>query len=102
MTSANLEDKPIQAFNAVAQPKPKRLRAPGASRLSRACEKILRRDGERLAQALFERAAEGNVSSAKLLIKIIEVEARRLRIRQRKAAERQKLAASGSSRKPVD
>jgi hypothetical protein len=72
------------------QPKLKRQRVRGVTKLYRACEKILRNDGDRVADALFQRALEGNVSSAKLLIKIIEVEARRMRARNRQAAERKK------------
>lgn len=71
-----------------AQPAPRRQRLGGITRLYRACEKILRNDGDRIAEALFERAAQGNVSSAKLLIKIIELEARRIRTRKRQAAQR--------------
>jgi hypothetical protein len=72
------------------QPEPKRQRVRGCTRLSKACEKILRADGDRIANALFARAAEGNVSSAKLLLKIIENEARNIRMRRRQAAERRK------------
>jgi|HubBroStandDraft_6_1064221.scaffolds.fasta_scaffold500022_1 hypothetical protein len=81
-----LENSP----NKAGQPKPKRQRVRGVTKLYRACEKILRSDGDRVADALFQRAIEGNVSSAKLLIKIIEVEARRMRARNRQAAERKK------------
>ena len=49
---------------------------------------MLRRDGDPASLALFERAAQGDASSAKLLLKIIEVEARRLRMLLRQAAER--------------
>ena len=81
-----LESSPNEA----GQPKPKRQRVRGVTKLYRACEKILRRDGDLVADALLQRALEGNVSSAKLLIKIIEVEARRMRVRTRQAAERKK------------
>jgi hypothetical protein len=76
--------------NEAGSSKPKRQRVRGVTKLYRACEKILRNDGDRVADALFQRALEGNVSSAKLLIKIIEVEARRMRARNRQAAERKK------------
>ncbi len=76
--------------NEAVSSKPKRQRVRGVTKLYRACEKILRNDGDRVADALFQRALEGNVSSAKLLIKIIEVEARRMRARNRQAAERKK------------
>jgi|GEM_PF-6062149 len=92
MTAKNAENNRNEAqISTSPQSKPKRLRVRGATRLSRACEKILRRDGDRIANALFNRAVEGNVSSAKLLLKIIEIEARKIRLRQRKAAEKQKL-----------
>jgi DNA gyrase/topoisomerase IV subunit B len=86
MTPGNIESSPKEA----AQPKLKRQRVRGVTKLYRACENILRSDGDRVADALFQRALEGNVSSAKLLIKIIEVEARRMRVRNRQAAERKK------------
>jgi hypothetical protein len=102
MTPRNIEDSPKEA----AQLKPKRQRVRGVTKLYRACEKILRTDGDLVADALFQRALEGNVSSAKLLIKIIEVEAHKMRVRNRQIAERkkerqkeekkqQKLASSG-------
>lgn len=102
MTSKNDENSrkevpaSLQKETLAALPKPKRLRVPGTTKLSKACEKILRRDGDRIADALFERAAEGNVSSAKLLIKIIEAEARRIRMQRRQDLERKKHASSRS------
>lgn len=86
MTSQNTENRSQEP----AKPKPKRQRLRGVTKLYRACEKILRTDGDRVADALFRRALEGNVSSAKLLIKIIEVEAHRMRVRNRQAAQRKK------------
>jgi len=80
-----------------SEPKPDRLRISGRTILSKACERILRRDGNRIANALFERAAEGNVSCARLLIRIIEGETRTVRQRQRRADERRKQASSNSS-----
>ena len=86
MTPKIIEDSPNEA----AQPKPKRQRVRGVTKLYRACEKILRSEGDRVADALFQRAVEGNVSSAKLLLKIIELEAHRIRKRSRQAADRKK------------
>jgi hypothetical protein len=86
MAFQNTENRPQES----AKPKAKRQRLRGVTKLYRACEKILRNEGDRVADALFQRALEGNVSSAKLLIKIIEVEAHRMRVRNRQAAQRKK------------
>lgn len=88
MTSKNVENN-RKAIVKGESPEPKRQRVRGSTKLSKACEKILRTDGDRIANALFERAIEGNVTSAKLLLKIIENEARNSRMRRRQAAERQ-------------
>ncbi len=86
MSSQNTENRSQDP----AKPKTKRQRIRGVTKLYRACEKILRSDGELIADALFQSAIEGNVSSAKLLLKIIELEAHRIRKRTRQAAERKK------------
>lgn len=88
MNTGNVEKSPAPAPPASDnEPRPKRYRGPAANKFAKTCKRILQREGERIADALFARAVAGDVTSAKLLIKIIENEARNIRAR-RLAAER--------------
>ena len=57
----------------IAPRKPaKSSRGDGVQRLAKACSRTLRDNGDEIAAALFRRAAEGNLPSTRLLLKLIE------------------------------
>ena len=56
---------------------PKRIKGNGAARFRKACERVLRRDSEKIAEALIHRACSGDLASARLLVRIIESRPRR-------------------------
>ena len=57
---------------ATGKTKPKRVKGNGAARFRKACERVLRRESEKIAETLVEQACAGDLSSARLLVKVIE------------------------------
>jgi len=64
-------------------PEPKRSRLHGAARFRNACAGILRDQSDRIARAIADRACDGDVASARLLLRIIDDRPRRKRLQKK-------------------